>query len=122
MISPAPLPSIPASVPGQSGSGAGTALLALDSGTCTGWALRERGGRICSGSQPFRPQRFEGGGMRFLRFHRWLTELIQASAPSTALAIDQVVFEEVRRQGPLEVKPNSVPELVLASPPVPEVP
>jgi hypothetical protein len=25
-------------------------------------------------------------------------------------------------QGPLEVKPNSVPELVLASPPVPEVP
>jgi Holliday junction resolvasome RuvABC endonuclease subunit len=97
MISPAPLLSIPASVPGQSGSGAGTALLALDLGTCTGWALRERGGRICSGSQPFRPQRFEGGGMRFLRFHRWLTELSQASAPSTTLAIDQVVFEEVRR-------------------------
>jgi hypothetical protein len=70
MISPAPLPNLPAPAPDQSASAAGTALLALDLGTCTGWALRDRGGRICSGSQPFRPQRFEGGGMRFLRFHR----------------------------------------------------
>ncbi|MFZ9754071.1 MAG: hypothetical protein ACO3B3_11035 [Cyanobium sp.] len=70
MTSPAPLLALPAQVPGQSASAAGTALLALDLGTCTGWALRERDGRICSGSQSFRPQRFEGGGMRFLRFHR----------------------------------------------------
>ena len=76
---------------------ASTALLALDLGTRTGWALQERNGRICSGSQPFRPQRYEGGGMRFLRFQRWLTELSRAAAPSTGLAIDQVVFEEVRR-------------------------
>ena len=75
----------------------GTAVLALDLGTCTGWALQDRGGRICSGSQPFRPQRYEGGGMRFLRFQRWLTELSRAAAPSAGLAIDQVVFEEVRR-------------------------
>ena len=26
-------------------------------------------------AESFRPQRFEGGGMRFLRFKRWLTEL-----------------------------------------------
>ena len=98
MISSAPLPSIPASVPGQSGSGAGTALLALDLGTCTGWALRERGGRICSGSQPFRPQRFEGGGMRFLRFHRWLTELSQASEGSAApLPVGSWLFIPRRR-------------------------
>ncbi len=87
---------LPAPAPGQSAPAAAPALLALDLGTRTGWALRERSGRICSGSQPFRPQRFEGGGMRFLRFHRWLTELSQAAAPS-GLAIDQVVFEEVRR-------------------------
>ena len=97
MTSPAPLISVPAPAPGQSASAAGTALLALDLGTCTGWALRDRAGRICSGSQSFRPQRFEGGGMRFLRFHRWLTELSQSSDGSSPLAIDQVVFEEVRR-------------------------
>ncbi len=97
-MSPAvPLLNLPAQAPGQSASAAGTALLALDLGTCTGWAMRERCGRICSGSQPFRPQRFEGGGMRFLRFHRWLTELSQAYGPSTGQVIDQVVFEEVRR-------------------------
>jgi Holliday junction resolvasome RuvABC endonuclease subunit len=76
---------------------AGTAVLALDLGTCTGWALQERGGRICSGSQPFRPQRYEGGGMRFLRFQRWLTELSQSHTSPAQPLIDQVVFEEVRR-------------------------
>ena len=69
-----------------------TSTLALDLGTVTGWALATRDGTITSGSQSFRPQRFEGGGMRFLRFKRWLTEVKQCAA-----AIDQVVFEEVRR-------------------------
>jgi hypothetical protein len=73
------------------------ALLALDLGTSTGWALQERNGRICSGSQPFRPQRYEGGGMRFLRFQRWLTELSHSPASPGQPLIDQVVFEEVRR-------------------------
>lgn len=50
-------------------------ILALDLGTQTGWALRQRDGGVTSGSENFRPQRFEGGGMRFLRFKRWLTEL-----------------------------------------------
>ena len=69
-----------------------TSTLALDLGTVTGWALVTRDGTITSGSQSFRPQRFEGGGMRFLRFKRWLTEVKQCAS-----AIDQVVFEEVRR-------------------------
>ncbi|MCX5966937.1 MAG: hypothetical protein NTV57_04680 [Cyanobacteria bacterium] len=89
------LPHRVATIPGA----AGTAVLALDLGTSTGWALQERSGRICSGSQPFRPQRYEGGGMRFLRFQRWLTELSDSgshSSPGQPL-IDQVVFEEVRR-------------------------
>ena len=69
-----------------------TTILALDLGTKTGWALACRDGRITSGSQSFKPQRFEGGGMRFLRFKRWLTDIKQCND-----GIDQVVFEEVRR-------------------------
>ena len=67
-------------------------ILALDLGTQTGWALTSRDGSITSGSQAFKPQRFEGGGMRFLRFKRWLTDIKQCND-----GIDQVVFEEVRR-------------------------
>jgi Holliday junction resolvasome RuvABC endonuclease subunit len=47
---------------------------------------------IISGTQHFKPQRFEGGGMRYLRFKRWLTEIKQ-----TVDTIDAVYFEEVRR-------------------------
>ena len=67
-------------------------LLALDLGTTSGWALRGSDGHITSGSESFRPQRFEGGGMRFLRFKRWLTELKAATS-----GIDALHFEEVRR-------------------------
>jgi len=67
-------------------------IFALDLGTQAGWALTSRDGSITSGSQSFKPQRFEGGGMRFLRFKRWLTDIKQCND-----GIDQVVFEEVRR-------------------------
>ena len=97
MSSSAALLSLAAQAAAHSAQTPSTAVLALDLGTRTGWALQERSGRICSGSQPFRPQRFEGGGMRFLRFQRWLMELSRASDASAGLAIDQVVFEEVRR-------------------------
>ena len=66
--------------------------LALDLGTTTGWALRPRDGEIAHGFVSFRPQRFEGGGMRYLRFKRWLTEL-----KTLATDINAVYFEEVRR-------------------------
>lgn len=69
-----------------------TTLLALDLGTTTGWALRDSDGHITSGSESFRPQRFEGGGMRFLRFKRWLEELRQHTG-----GIGALYFEEVRR-------------------------
>ncbi len=67
-------------------------ILALDLGTHTGWALRSLDGSIISGTEHFKPQRFEGGGMRYLRFRRWLTEIKQAAGD-----IDAVYFEEVRR-------------------------
>ena len=67
-------------------------ILALDLGTTTGWALMTRDSSITSGTEAFKPHRFEGGGMRFLRFKRWLTEIKQTSD-----GIDAVYFEEVRR-------------------------
>ena len=67
-------------------------ILALDLGTRTGWALRTMDGRIVSGVEDFRPRRFEGGGMRYLRFTDWLVELAMHSH-----GINRVVFEEVRR-------------------------
>ena len=67
-------------------------ILALDLGTTTGWALRGYDGLITSGTASFKPGRFDGGGMRYLRFTNWLTELDRLSGP-----IATIWFEEVRR-------------------------
>ena len=67
-------------------------ILALDLGTTTGWALRALDGLITSGTVSFRPSRYDGGGMRYLRFTNWLTELDQLSGPIAA-----IWYEEVRR-------------------------
>lgn len=66
--------------------------LALDLGTVTGWAMRTADGHTVSGTESFKPGRFEGGGMRYLRFRRWLTEL-----KATTDGLGAVYFEEVRR-------------------------
>jgi Holliday junction resolvasome RuvABC endonuclease subunit len=66
-------------------------ILALDLGSSTGWALHGRDGAVTSGVQEFRPNRFEGGGMVFLRFSHWLSELNEATGP-----IGAIFFEEVR--------------------------
>jgi hypothetical protein len=68
------------------------AILALDLGTTTGWALRGSDDRITSGTMTFRPSRFEGGGMRYLRFNGWLQEIARLGGP-----FHRIVFEEVRR-------------------------
>lgn len=67
-------------------------ILALDLGTTTGWAMRSDGGQVISGAESFKPGRFEGGGMRYLRFRRWLTDL-----KATTDGLGAVYFEEVRR-------------------------
>ena len=67
-------------------------MLALDLGTSTGWALRTADGHIVSGTESFKPGRFEGGGMRYLRFKRWLTE-----PKATTEGLEAIYFEEVRR-------------------------
>ncbi|WP_375657285.1 crossover junction endodeoxyribonuclease RuvC [Bartonella sp. CM120XJJH] len=67
-------------------------ILCFDLGTKTGWAIRGASGDIFSGTVNFQSRRFEGGGMRYLRFKQWLSEIKQ-----TAGQIDAVYFEEVRR-------------------------
>ena len=61
--------------------------LALDLGTRTGYALE--GDPTLYGYVDFKNGRYEGGGMRYLRFSRWLDEVL----PS----VSEVGFEEVRR-------------------------
>jgi len=63
-------------------------ILALDLGTTTGWASC-RDGAVVAGTLDLRGGRYEGGGMRFLRFRQWLDELTLGSD-------NAVYFEEVR--------------------------
>ena len=66
-------------------------ILCLDLGTKTGWALIE-GKDVCSGTWNFTPRRFEGGGMRYLRYKDKLIEILKH-----VKHIDRIYYEEVRR-------------------------
>lgn len=63
-------------------------MLALDLGTRTGWALS--GDPVLYGWIDLKTGRYEGGGMRFLRFRRWLDEIGEGG-------LEAIWFEEVRR-------------------------
>ena len=67
-------------------------VLALDLATNTGWALRSANGQIVSGTISFRPSRYDGGGIRYLRFRSWLD-----SIAADAGDIGVIHHEEVRR-------------------------
>lgn len=69
-----------------------TAVLCLDLATTTGWAFRTESTTLFSGTEAFKNGRFEGGGMRFLKFTNWLDGLVgEHGRPG------MVIFEEVRR-------------------------
>jgi len=73
-----------------------TNILCLDLGTKCGWAVSINGD-ITSGTENFKPvrqARFEGGGMCFLRFKKFLTELKNMTQENE---LDEIHFEEVRR-------------------------
>ena len=67
-------------------------MLSLDLGSKTGWAVRLSDRTVTSGTLEFKNDRWQGGGMRFLRFKQWLTEIKQMAG-----GLDVVFFEEVRR-------------------------
>jgi Holliday junction resolvasome RuvABC endonuclease subunit len=67
-------------------------ILALDLGTTTGWAFRSLAGKVYSGAKEFKTTRFDGGGVRYVKFEQWLkAEFYGIDKP------DWLVFEEVRR-------------------------
>lgn len=63
--------------------------LFLDLASVTGWATSTK--PVASGTIDYKGGRFEGGGMRFLRFRDWLEGLAKVTT------IKAVYFEEVRR-------------------------
>lgn len=65
-------------------------ILSLDLGTKCGWAYR-LGKDVVSGSASFAAGKFDGPGMRFVKFRRFLNTL------HGARPIEQVAFEGVRR-------------------------
>jgi len=67
-----------------------SAVLALDLGQSCGWAMKLPDDTVVSGTEIFKPSRFESHGMTYLRFRAWLAEL-HASTP-----LATIFFEEVR--------------------------
>jgi Holliday junction resolvasome RuvABC endonuclease subunit len=72
-------------------------ILALDLGTTTGFAIAGADGGITSGTAEFRLDRWQSGGMRFLRFKHWLTEI-----KNQAGGLDLVVYEQVRNHAGID--------------------
>ena len=85
---------VPATLPAPAAKATPSTLsiLALDLGSTTGWAVRTARCRIIHGTAEFRPSRFEGGGMRYLRFGKWLDQTLEVTS-----GIDAVYYEAVRR-------------------------
>jgi hypothetical protein len=67
------------------------AILALDLGTTTGWAMFEAG-RIESGSTTFSVRVGESPGMRYLAFNRWLDALVLANGLTPRVQL--IAFEK----------------------------
>ena len=65
-------------------------LLALDLGTTTGWAVQAADGLITSGTVSFRPSRYDGGGMRYLRFRGWLDQLARDAGCLEHVALNPI--------------------------------
>ena len=61
-------------------------ILALDLAAETGYALQRRGGEVLSGTVLFVKRTV--GGLRWVRFHGWLSEMIDFEDPEV------VIFEE----------------------------
>lgn len=69
-----------------------TKVAAFDLGTTCGFAVgHHHHGNVMSGWWNLKPGRFDGGGMRFVKFRRQLDELRKA------YPFELVVFEEVRK-------------------------
>ena len=69
-----------------------SSLLCLDLGTSTGFAVQTNDGAIVSGTVSFKPSRYDGGGIRYLRFRAWLDSMAKDAG-----GIHLISYEEIRR-------------------------
>ena len=78
---------------GQNGAGDAVGLvLAIDPVTSCGWAVLDwAGNRVSSGVWDLAPRRHEGGGMRYLRLRRYLSQV------RATFQLDAIGYEEVAR-------------------------
>lgn len=76
-------------------------ILALDLGTRTGWATN-KGSHIVLGHIDLKNSRFEGGGMRYLRFHCWLDGFSKYSEGMKFTPLEAIYFEEVRHHAAVD--------------------
>lgn len=69
-------------------------VLGLDCATKTGWALVDETGQVIeSGVQDFSKRRGESNGLMFLRFRKWLNDMLQAVAdPEIVVAYERAHF------------------------------
>ena len=69
-------------------------ILGLDLASKTGWCfIDKRGNIIASGVQDFTKKRGESNGLMFLRFRKWLQELIKLSSePVKLIGYEQAHF------------------------------
>lgn len=77
-------------------------ILALDLASKTGWALRTRSGQIESGVQTFDLKRGESKGMRFLRFRKWLKDIITLGEMGSKYSASEpglILFEQAHHRG-----------------------
>lgn len=70
----------------------GGAVLALDLGNQTGWALHNAGGPVRHGTTDFTRSRHEGIGVRYHNFRRWL---IWMRATQVSTDIEMIFYERV---------------------------
>jgi Holliday junction resolvasome RuvABC endonuclease subunit len=68
-------------------------VLGLDTATKTGWAVCENGKITDSGVQDFQKRRGESNGGMFLRFRKWLADIISAVKP------DLIIYEQAHHRG-----------------------
>lgn len=68
-------------------------ILALDCATKTGWALIDDGKVIASGVEDFSKRRGESNGLMFLRFRRWLREML------VPIDVKLVTYEQAHHRG-----------------------
>lgn len=71
-------------------------LIGIDAGTKTGWAIADTSGRIVeSGVMDFTKRRGESNGALFLKFRRWLSELLSDKTRPPFL----VCYEQAHHRG-----------------------